>query len=291
MPWSDGTYSVSHPREPWSERDGEWILAHTSWPKLKAGGIEDRSGSARDRYLKAKQYFDLDAAYEIVKEVLDSSVVDELAKNVAASGMRPLLVFPIPGYDDEDTVSEVDIISSKPTNALPFAYRALLAKLLEGIEENNIVLESRVGRTKLTRFGRYLFQPSFYGNVNRERPYILLDDVCTLGGTLAALRSHIIRNGGTVIAYSALANDSGRKSRFSIDRATLDMLKSMYGEPVFRFWKETIGHDLESTTQNEGKFLVEWARQHCAEQPAAERLQRLRERLNKEAASLGDGTS
>lgn len=86
----------------------------------------------------------------------------------------------------------------KVTNALPIQYAAHLSQALDAEIDNEIIQKARVGRTSLTAFERLLWQPSFDGAVRRDVAYIIVDDVLTHGGTIAALRHHILQAGGTI---------------------------------------------------------------------------------------------
>ena len=83
--------------------------------------------------------------------------------------------------------------------------------------------------------------------------------MCTTGGTLACLRSYIIRNGGIVVGVATLAHESGRHQIFPIVVQTLVVLKHTYGIEIETFWKDTLGHDLSNLTEAEAKFLIEIA--------------------------------
>lgn len=56
---------------------------------------------------------------------------------------------------------------------------------------------------------RLLDKPIFKGRVKKGETYIIVEDIITQGGTVAALRRHIIKQGGIVLAVIALACSAG----------------------------------------------------------------------------------
>jgi hypothetical protein len=202
--------------------------------------------------------FDLDAAYSIVDRCIRQEVVDAIADVVGDCDRTPRLVFPHPSFDDDDAVDAEASLDPVPRNALPFAYAHYLREILGCDVDEEIVQAARAGRTKLGNWLRFLCQPTFVGVVER-RPYILLDDVVSTCGTMTALRSHIVRNGGTVPLVSALASSDGSGMKFGIAPETMNMLRSAYGRELGAYWSEAIGHEVSCLSEAEGRFLLQEA--------------------------------
>jgi hypothetical protein len=259
---------------PWTADDPAEIIVHCRWDELKGTFKRSVKEAARgtEKYDRAKTKFDQDAADELVAECVRESSIDRIVDCLMACTMPVRIVTPHPEYDPSNPgANPFDI-----TNALPFAYQAYLATELGCDIEHDIIEAARPGRTKLTRLERFLWQPRFSGPVHPETAYIIADDVCTTAGTLAALRSHIVGNGGTVIGVTTLACQSGEHLRFPIVESTRNVLLSKYGEQLPDLWKEEIGHDIACLTENEGSYLAD----AVPEQDGPERvLQRLRDRL------------
>lgn len=169
-------------------------------------------------------------------------------------------------------------------NALPIQYAAQLKELLDAELDMAIVEIGRVGRTKLRRFPRFLCQPCFDGAVRQDAAYILVDDVVTSGGTLAALRSHILRAGGTVVAVTTLAHGSGQWQPLALSDVTWKELCSIYGEELGPFWQREIGHDARNLTEAEGRTLARWGAFGSPRSARLAPIQRLRNRLAEAAA-------
>ncbi|NBB82379.1 MAG: hypothetical protein GVY28_03145 [Alphaproteobacteria bacterium] len=283
MKWQDGHVRVSHPRAGWTSSDPAEILVHVRLDRLKGSDRQAAGAAQRKRlYECAKFALDFEAAAELVRDMLDEVVIDRIVDDILRHEAVPIIVFPFPGFDDEDAV-EADLVErDEPTNALPYAFANGLAEILGCDVSDDTIQKARVGRTKLNRWLRFLCQPAFTGSVDRHRPYILVDDVVTTGGTFAALRSHIVREGGSVICATALAQQKGRNLPFPIAPSTLGVLHSEFGEELSAYWLETFGHEISCLTEVEAQILVDMAQERRAgrDQP----LQRLRDHINEAAA-------
>ena len=179
----------------------------------------------------------MDAGWEIVREAMQEPVYDRLVESVLTVDVNRLrVVIPHPGFGES---------TSGPTNAIPFVFAHYLAERLGCAVDDGIVQAARVGRTALNRFERFLWQPSFKGDVEAGANYIIVDDVVTLGATFATSASHIVRNGGSVCAATALAHRDGRHQQFPIRWETVVGLEAIYGAGLRPYWKEAIGHDAQ----------------------------------------------
>jgi hypothetical protein len=287
MPWNAGHYQVSHPREPWTNNRGEGrVLVNCRWLQLKGtdASYGNQTATYNAAYKAAKTKFDLPVAFEIVERCISDNVLDELADIIYYSDKSPILVFPHMSFDDDDGVDGAGPPTDRPSNALPFAFAQYLSMRL-GCPVNETIFQcARIGRTKLTKWKRFLHQPSFEGEVVAGQPYVLLDDVFTTGGTLACLRSYIVRNRGIVVGVATLAHESGRHQIFPIVEQTRVVLKDTYGNELEAFWKDTLGHDLSNLTEAEARFLIE-AAPELGSGRGHPLLQCLRERIDQTAAT------
>lgn len=284
MSWVDGHVYVNHPRHPWDEVCPREIVVHGKLGVLN--GEEPTKPSRQTQYSAAKFGFDLDAGLELVQSLVSDSALNALIDAIERCNPEKLiLVNPHPefvnGYKVGDPRSGV-------SNAIPFAFSEFLAETLDGQVDEDIEQIARVGRTKMDRWQRFLYQPSFAGDVKPGAHYIIADDVVTLGATFAALRSHIVANGGLICAATAIAHSSGINQPFPIISGTVDRLGHLYGEGLFGLWKEALGHEIHFLTEPEGDFLCEWGRDRSKEGvPRGDALlQRVRARLD-QAASNG----
>lgn len=144
------------------------VYGHTSVSYLKrcAGFEEAKRG-------------DIQAAFRVVNMCIKPGRIAELKKRHAGSVLLPIMA----------------------GNRLPEAFaRQIGMEIHTGVRE----AESQ-SRKALSGMERLLHTPCFYGKINKGVNYVIVDDVVTQGGTVSALRKHVIRNGGAVTAVTALA--------------------------------------------------------------------------------------
>jgi hypothetical protein len=290
MRWENGNVCVSHPRAPWGPWGDEWTLVHCRLDQIN-GNYKDYRALRQEyyrTYIEAKHGFGMKCAYEIIDRCINPEIINIMAEHISKLRNKPVLIFPHPEFDDEDGIDSQKHLGELPTNAIPFAFAEYLSIRL-GCQVNETIIQSaRVGRGKLTMWLRFLCQPSFEGDVEKNRAYILLDDVVTTGGTFAALRNYILSNGGTVAGTTALAHKSGVHQKFAIAAQTLSVLRSHYGTGLDQYWTGTFGHAASHLTEAEAEFLAFHARTEWASIPrGASILQCLRERINRAAATGG----
>lgn len=271
-----------HYRAPWGKADPTLIRVHGIYNQLL--GVHKQASknhkTRRERYENAKHDYDLNAAFDIVDEVFSDETLERIIDDIMRVRLPVRVLMPHPEWDAGASEAEI----SGVTNALPFAYAQRLVRELGGKIDLDIIQIARPGRTKLKPFQRFIWQPRFEGAVRHDCAYILVDDVCHFGGTLATLRSHIVENGGTVASVSALACNDGKDAQFPIADNTVQMLKLQLDEALDEIWRKEIGHDTKCLTEAEGLFLHQW----CAKQPKGSRdalLQRIREEIATAKAS------
>ncbi|KFG91864.1 hypothetical protein BV98_000113 [Sphingobium herbicidovorans NBRC 16415] len=244
-------------------------------------GLGPRKEKIQALYSAAKTENNLEAAFELVDLIYSGEVEEKLIDSFFEGGVAPIFVLPHPAFVVERNLTPEVVPSAGPTNALPFAYAARLQQAIGGEVDSDIVQAARVGRTALNRFQRFLWQPQFVGDVRTDRPYVLVDDAVTIGGTVAALCSHIVRAGGTVAAVTALAHKSGQHQPLALTNRTRHLLDTVYTVGIAQLWKEAIGHEIDCLTEPEGAFLLEWANEHHGSGDGHSRLLALRTRLLK----------
>jgi hypothetical protein len=280
MPWKNGHYQVNHPREPWGAAEPE-ILVHAKLEVLRGRKMT----GARRQYSKAKFTLDMGCAEEVMKRCLAKPTTAAIIAHTIAGNIGARIILPHPAFDDEDGDKHISA-TERPRNAIPFVYAAFLSNTTGGEIDEEIVQIARVGRTTMPRLCRFLYQPTFGGAVRRDQSYIIADDVVSSGGTFAALRSHILRNGGRVAFSTALASTKGENHAFCITEQSVNQLQLLFGESFNEFWTETIGHGMHCLTEAEAKILAELSNvlknQGCREGDAM--LQRLRDCLDEAAA-------
>lgn len=282
---TSGTRSfANHPREPWPRSGCQDILVHALYQKFK--GLKPGARLPQDvmaaKYEAAKRRLDHNAANDLIKAIWNAQVVTRLVEAVNDTLDDPIIVYPNPGFADPESISLNGGEPGKTTNALPAVHARILSRILAGEVDDRIQQDSRVGRTDMNRFQRFVWQPSFSGPVLIGRSYIIVEDVVTLGGTVAALASYIHRHGGRVIAVASLASQNGPLTTpLALRNNTLRRLNRVFGSGFSDFWGEAIGHAGTCLTDGEGAFLVDWKPDQGASGARNEdsKIQRLRARL------------
>lgn len=90
-------------------------------------------------------------------------------------------------------------------NRLPEAFaRRIGLKVHLGVREVHTLT-----RKELCAMERLLHKPKFHGSILKGENYILVDDIVTQGGSVAALRQFVLSEGGSVAAVAALAYSAG----------------------------------------------------------------------------------
>ena len=145
-------------------------------------------------------------------------------------------------------------------NVLAIGYSRWLAKEMGWERQEDIKKYNTVSRDFTTDgWFRLVNQPQFYGEVSKGREYVIADDVCTQGGTLASLRGFIENKGGRVICMTTLATKNGAHFGISIEPKTISCLNERDGGEFAATCHEELGYDVESLTQAEGSFLTRCA--------------------------------
>ncbi|WP_234928235.1 LPD38 domain-containing protein [Aeromonas veronii] len=227
-----------------ADGDGLWFSAERSpwkegFPEVILHGRLGDATSHPD-YEAAKGGDDA-AARKLVREVLSPDAIRQLKEVI---GNREAIAL---GVHAEEAVSR---------NAIPQAMADLLGKVL-GIEVSvDIVQAAKVGRTSQDGFGRLALQPGFDGKVRTDKPYLIMDDTLTQGGTLANLKGYIENRGGEVLAATALTGKQ-YSAKIAIDSSTLEQLREQYdGTGLEAWWQNRFGYGFDSLTESEGRYIL-----------------------------------
>jgi hypothetical protein len=142
-------------------------------------------------------------------------------------------------------------------NALAIGYARWLASEMRWDVEKNVYQAKTVSRDFVTNgWFRLIHQPEFYGTVQAGRRYVIADDVCTMGGTIAGLRGFIESQGGHVIAATALASRYGMPVPIALAQPTLLGLTTVFAGRLNDLCQRELGYGLLCLTDPEGRFLL-----------------------------------
>ncbi|MEM5366596.1 phosphoribosyltransferase [Paraburkholderia azotifigens] len=150
-------------------------------------------------------------------------------------------------------------------NAIPQALAAYMAVMTGASLDTGIVQATKVFHTGADPMERIIARPYFQGAVRRDAAYFLVDDVTTMGGTLAELSDYIRRRGGAIAGVAVLVNAS-RSGRMCASTATVRQLSRRYGDEI----QQIFGIETHALTYDEAQYLigfrtVEEIRNRCAQ--------------------------
>jgi len=114
-------------------------------------------------------------------------------------------------------------------------------------------------RKELCAAQRLLHKPIFFGYIERNLEYIIVDDVVTQGGTVSALRKHVITNGGVVVAVVALAYAVGSHDIAPTDES-LTRLKAKHGDMTCFLQETGIAATMNELTNSQVRYLLRFSR-------------------------------
>ncbi len=136
-------------------------------------------------------------------------------------------------------------------NAIPLLLSILCAQVLNGSNETDIVQQQRVYHTGADPMERLRLRPSFEGWVTPDASYVLVDDVVSMGGTLAELANFIQLNNGKVLGSITLVN-AGRTTAFKPNKKHIRLLQERFKNEI----KTIFGIHTSALTANEASYLV-----------------------------------
>lgn len=136
-------------------------------------------------------------------------------------------------------------------NAIPQVLSEVFAALCGASVDKEIVQVTKVYHTGADPMERLALRPEFEGNVQIGGRYILVDDVTSLGGTIAELANFLQRNGAIVQDVAVIVN-AGRSKSLRPDAKTLKILKQRYENEII----EIFGIHVDALTANEAQYLV-----------------------------------
>lgn len=229
-------------RVPWTTVH-PYVLVHCAWHD-PAGQTPELASHAR--YWQAKKHGNAEAAIEVCEDMFMDPVLDDIqdAALSATDREKPIVVAP-------------SLTPDESANALSRGYGRWLANEMGWPFERGI----RQVRTMSRDFNRDMWyrighEPEFDGAVQAGRRYVIADDVCTGGGTVAALRGFIEGRGAEVCCITALAAGDGGHPRISLAPDTLTRLNAACAGALANVFLAEVGHGLECVTEQEGRFLL-----------------------------------
>lgn len=192
-------------------------------------------------YDPAKSGMSVQAAVSLVYDLVDDVAVEKIRDAVV--GYRPRIV----GVHAEE---------ARGRNKIPVAYAEVLGEILDLPTDPGIVQASVANHGgSESVYHRMVSQPIFDGYVEAGAHYLIVDDTCTVGGTLANLKGFIEVQGGIVLVMSTLAR---RNVAQPYHIAPLDMRIAQLEykhRGLGNFWREEFSYGLDALTEGEAGHL------------------------------------
>jgi len=193
-------------------------------------------------YRAAKDGVDNDAALDLAYELLNDEKIEQI--RLSLDGTLPSVV-------------AVHAEELRGRNKIPMAYGKVLAEAL------GLTVEARIVQASVANHGgspsiyhRLVSPATFDGPVTPGAEYLIVDDTCAAGGTLANLKGFIEINGGVVVAMSVVA--LGRDA----SPYWIALADSTLGRLTYRrrgldaLWREEFGCGVETLTEGEAGHLL-----------------------------------
>lgn len=136
-------------------------------------------------------------------------------------------------------------------NAIPQVLATASSLAAQGTVETDIVQVTRVYHTGADPMERMCLRPEFEGAVLQGARYVLVDDVTSMGGTLAELSNYLQCYGGVVAAVIVFVN-AGRVKQFQPTSKVIRELEKRYGNEI----EEIFGIVPRTLTANEANYLI-----------------------------------
>ena len=136
-------------------------------------------------------------------------------------------------------------------NAIPQVLAQACAMISGGKADDDIVQISRVFHTGADPMERMASRAAFEGLVNPNAVHILVDDVTTMGGTLAELADFIHIRGGLIGGVLLIVN-AGRVKSLCPSREVVRKIENRFGHEL----EEILGIQPKALTANEANYLV-----------------------------------
>jgi len=136
-------------------------------------------------------------------------------------------------------------------NAIPQTLASVCAAIFKGTADTEIVQSDRVYHTGADPMERMASRAQFVGRVLPGAEYVLVDDVTSLGGTLAELANYIQVYGGIVKGVVVLVN-AGRNPELAPKAKFVQLIKERFD---YEF-TEVLGIEPGALTANEAQYLA-----------------------------------
>jgi hypothetical protein len=142
-------------------------------------------------------------------------------------------------------------VEASGENANPRILAGYLAQKTGTRDDINIVQRNKVYHTGADAMQRLIAPSEFTGTVEIGAQYVLVDDVSTMGGTLADPANYVLVNGGQVVGSVVPAN-AARSGKVIPAPKTVELLERRFGDEI----RTTFGIEPTALTREEAQYLI-----------------------------------
>jgi hypothetical protein len=136
-------------------------------------------------------------------------------------------------------------------NQIPNALANYYAVLTDGTVDDLIIQSSKAYHTGAGAMERLISRVTFEGEIEKGRQYVLVDDVTTMGGTLAELNNFIYQGGGEVGGIVTLTNAS-RAHNLVPQKNLIQEIERRYGNEC----RQLFGIEPKALTAAEAGYII-----------------------------------
>lgn len=184
---------------------------------------------------KAAKAGDVDAAARLVRDVVKPESLEQSRRIFGSDAIF------VPVHAQEASGK------NQIPNMLALAHaQAAGASVEQDIKQSNKAFHTGAGAME-----RLMNRAEFDGAVEPGKSYVLVDDVTTMGSTLADLAAYIQRNGGHVAGSVVLVN-AARGSKMQASPRVINQLEARHGQAI----REILGIDAAQLTGPEADYLI-----------------------------------
>jgi hypothetical protein len=219
------------PRTPWSPNFPP-IIAQTGYQAMRE----------HVAYRAAKDGASGVAAFPLVIDCLSDESMDAIERLINGREIR---------------IASVHAEELTGRNRIPITYGTVLATVFNVPHDVGIIQTSFANHGgSQSIYHRLVSEPIFGGNVGNGVNYVIIDDTCAAGGTLANFKGFIESNGGIVIGMSVLAlKQHPLRYEISLTENTLGRLRYRH-RTLDALWREEFGNGIDTLTEGEAGHLL-----------------------------------
>jgi len=178
---------------------------------------------------------DMNAAIDVVKKCVKTNRLQEFRAEYSDSFLLPV----------------------RSRNMLPLALSYEIGLKIW----DQVFLKSTIHRKSLYAIQRLQHSPVFVGHIQKDMTYIIVDDIVTQGGTISALRKHVLAYGGKVAAIVALAYAIGSYD-IAPTRGIMVRLLVKFGDSICQFQSIGLVNSFDELTNSQAKYLLRFSSIH-----------------------------